>query len=303
MGILVRVLTLLFGLAVGFAGYFLMAAEGWPEPLEHMALERGVLGGLIVVLGLSLVWSAFKPKPRKRPAAQPEPEPAPIETPLALQDDPAPSAQAAPEPDPEPQHERELIVEPIETALVAAPAVVSPIAAANEAHIETHEPSAEGLDALLTKGDQLFAEGKADEALGPYGEALELARAEHAAHPDDAQAARDLARTLKSNADVYDEEGRLDSAIDLYEEALTLNRSLASSGSQTDQRALSLVLERLGDCREARGHRSRAVDLYRESLSIAEGLAEADPDNRLYADDLATTRKRLVELQGETAPA
>jgi len=254
MGILVRVLEFFGGIAVTYAGYFIFAAVGWPEPLQSMIIERHVIGGLVVTLGLALIWSAFKPKPRARPTGRP--------TNVAAAPVPAP---AAPTP---------------------APAVASG-----------------ELAALLASGDRLFAEGRTEEALDPYSQALDLARRAHAAHPDDAEATRALAGALKSNADVYDEDGRLDTAIDLYEEALKLNRGLAAGGSATDQRSLSLVLERLGDCREARGHRSRAADLYRESLGIAEGLARSDPNNSLYAEDLAVTRRRLLELEGESVPA
>lgn len=285
MGILVRVLALVGGLAVGFAGYFLMAAEGWPEPFQSMTVERSVWGSLVFVLGLALVWAAFKPEPKVRRGVKPVARP-PAD-PFSLSSDPEPQ-MAAPAAEPEAHAEPE-----------APPAEPAPVMAA-VAEDPTHAAEAgEGLEALMAKGDKLFAEGRLDEALDPYSEALTLARAAHGADTYDTQATRTLANVLKSNADVYDEEGRLDAAIELYEEALKLNRSLAASGSPSDRRALSLVLERLGDCRESRGHRSRAVDLYLESLGIAEGLAQSDPGNGLYAEDLAVTRKRLLELQGE----
>ena len=152
--------------------------------------------------------------------------------------------------------------------------------------------------ALMAKGDKLVSEGRSDEALEPYSEAVTLARGAHPS-PD---ANRALAGALKSTADAYDDEGRLDAAIEHYEEALKLNRSLAASGSPTDRRALSLTLERLADCREARGHRSRAADLYRESLQIAQGLAEDDPQNPLYVQDLSVTQRRLEELEPSPTP-
>lgn len=275
MGILVRILEFFSGIAVTYAGYFIISAVGWPEPIQSMVFERKVIGGLIVALGLALIWSAFKPKPRARAKSV---------APLAPVD-----FTASPEAAPEPHSEPAAAETPVVHAEAPSPALA--VAATGE------------MAALLATGDRLFAEGRPDEALDPYSRALDLARQAYEAHPQDAQAARDLAGALKSNADVYDEEGRLDTAIDHYEEALKLNRVLASSGSATDQRSLSLVLERLGDCREMRGHRSRAADLYRESLTIAEGLAQSDPGNSLYADDLAVTRRRLSELQSETVPA
>ncbi|HVY35527.1 MAG TPA: hypothetical protein VG960_14030 [Caulobacteraceae bacterium] len=292
MGILVRVLALVSGLAVGFAGYFLMAAEGWPEPFQSMVIERTVLGGLVFVLGLALIWTAFKPAPKARSTVKPVVRP--HADPFSLSA--APEPQVA-EPAAEPEAHHAPALEPLAEV---SPVMLAPVLAAVAEDPAQSAETGEGLDALMAKGDKLFAEGRLDEALDPYSEALTLARAAHGKHPSDTQATRTLANVLKSNADVYDEEGRLDTAIELYEEALKLNRTLAASGSPSDRRALSLVLERLGDCRESRGHRSRAVDLYLESLGIAEGLAQSDPGNGLYAEDLAVTRKRLVELQGET---
>jgi|GEM_PF-5575264 exonuclease VII small subunit len=290
MNFLVRVLSLLVGVATAFAGYFIMAAEGWPEPLEHMFVERSAIGGSVALLGAALCWSAFKPTPRRRVSAPP--------------------ASAAPEP--------EVYVAP-EAAVAEAPPVGAEDAQPHAVEVHTtppdpieHEPATDAAPAndetrpiadLLAAGDRLHAEGRLDDALDSYAEALDLARAAHAAHPDDADAARTLAGALKSNGDVHDEEGRLDTAIELYEEALGLNRTLVSTGAPADRRRLSLVLERLGDCREARGHRSRAADLYRESLGIGEGLVRDDPGNPLYAEDLAATQARIRELEDVLTPA
>lgn len=289
MGILVRVLALVGGLAVGFAGYFLMAAEGWPEPFQSMTVERSVWGSLVLVLGLALVWAAFKPEPKSRKVVKPEAPPSPHADPFSLSSAPE-SQMGAPVADPE---------VPVQAVAEPAPLLLAPVTVPVAEDVSHAAEAADDLGALMAKGDKLFAEGRLDEALDPYSAALTLARAAHAANAHDVQATRTFANVLKSNADVYDEEGRLDAAIDLYEEALKLNRSLAASDSPSDRRALSLVLERLGDCRESRGHRSRAVDLYLESQGIAEGLAQSDPGNGLYAEDLAVTRKRLLELQGE----
>ncbi len=215
MGILVRVLEFFSGIAVAFAGYFIVAAQGWPEPLQSMTIEREVLGGLIAVLGLALIWSAFKPKSRPRSAAQAKIAASAPRTPLNFTAEAAAETASSPEPD-----------------VAAAPVLefVAPAAAPSPARSPAPAPeqgaSPGELTALLAEGDRLFAEGRADEALDPYSQALDLARLAHAAHPEDAQAARALAGALKSNADVYDEEGRLDTAIDLYEEALKLNRGL-----------------------------------------------------------------------------
>ena len=108
-----------------------------------------------------------------------------------------------------------------------------------------------------------------------------------------------LACALKAVGDCHDECGRLDPAAEHYEQALRL-RSVRLDDRPDDparKRAVSLILERLGDVREARGHMSRALDLYRRSLPIAQSLVEAEPNNPIYLEDLATTQRRIAELE------
>jgi hypothetical protein len=57
---------------LAFAGYFVMAAQGWPAPLDAMRLERGVIGGLILTLGLLCAVATCLPEP-KRANHAPEP--------------------------------------------------------------------------------------------------------------------------------------------------------------------------------------------------------------------------------------
>ena len=288
-----------------------MAAEGWGEPLESMLAGRLIIGGLIALLGLALVWSAFRPAsparrtsayaPPARPAYEPPPEAVSAEpfnlAPLVAVAAPEAVAQVLEEPEPA-EAEAANDAEPV--AHIEPEPTVEP---EPEAAPSSPEPAASPDDfaVLMSKGDKLAAEGRADEALEPYSDALALARSAYTSHPS-ADATRALAGALKSTADVYDDQGRLDTAIEHYDEALKLNRTLAASGSPTDRRALSLTLERLADCREARGHRSRAADLYRESLEIAKGLANDDPQNPLYAQDLAVTQRRIEELDGVATP-
>ena len=152
--------------------------------------------------------------------------------------------------------------------------------------------------AAMDEGDQLRAADRLADAIDPYSEALQLARARLASSPQDPTAIRDLGCALTSVADVHDREGRLDSALDLHGESLEIRRALAAQSPDdlAAQRALSLGLEKLADTREARGHRSRARDLFRERLPLAERLAAAAPGDSSLARDLAVTRERLAEL-------
>ena len=143
-----------------------------------------------------------------------------------------------------------------------------------------------------------------DDALEHYDHALDLARANLKAAPNDAQARADLAGALTNVGDVYDEHGRLEPAIQAHEESLQIRRALAAEApaDKGALRGLSLGLERLADTREARGHRSRALGLYQESLPIAQRLAADHPDEPLYTKDLETTQARVDELTREMAP-
>ncbi|MBU2135664.1 MAG: tetratricopeptide repeat protein [Alphaproteobacteria bacterium] len=137
-------------------------------------------------------------------------------------------------------------------------------------------------------GDFARAQGRSDDAIEAYDQALAYAR--------QAQAPELIADALLNVGDMAYEEHRLDFAVESYDEAVALRRQIAREvGGPEARRALSIALERLADAREDRGHRTRALDLYRESEAIAAELAQADAAR--YGGDLATTRQRLEELE------
>jgi tetratricopeptide (TPR) repeat protein len=137
-------------------------------------------------------------------------------------------------------------------------------------------------------GDFARAQGRTDDAIEAYDQALAYAR--------QAQAPELIADALLNVGDMAYEEHRLDFAVASYDEAVGLRRQIAREvGGPEARRALSIALERLADAREDRGHRTRALDLYRESEAIAADLAQADAAR--YGGDLATTRRRREELE------
>lgn len=137
-------------------------------------------------------------------------------------------------------------------------------------------------------GDFARAQGRTDDAIEAYDQALAYAR--------QAQAPELIADALLNVGDMAYEEHRLDAAVESYEEAVSLRRQIAQADDgPVTRRALSIALERLADAREDRGHRTRALDLYRESEAIAAALAAGDAAR--YGADLATTRQRLSELE------
>jgi hypothetical protein len=291
VNIVAFVLKILGSLLLAFIGYFIAAAVGWPGGLDAMVLERTAVGGAFGLLGLLCLIATFIPKPRRKASAVApflaDPEPArpsaaPEPRPLA-EHPPAPVVAVAPEAESEPQTEPD----------------ITPAAAP-----EAHPASLSAVRALLDTGDAAFADGRIEEALEPYSEALDMARSLDQAAPSE-ETRELLACALKAVGDAHDECGRLDPATLAYEEALSIRRAQleAEPAEPARKRALSLILERLGDVRDARGHTIRAMALYRTSLPIAESLATEDPDNVVYREDLAQTRRRLAELEAQLEAA
>lgn len=268
-----------------------------PEPAAFPAVDEG----------LSLA-----------PVEDPEPEPAPqaaVPAPLAAvaaaaptleplaeaahdlvppNEDPAPVAVAQdPEPEPAPAPVPDTALDDFDAARAELRA---------QARAEAWGPAAVALQrvsalavtdrqqmlAAQDAGDFARAQGRTDDAIEAYDQALAYAR--QAGAPDL------TADALLNVGDMAYEEHRLDSAVESYEAALALRRQIAQETGEPDaRRALSIALERLADAREDRGHRTRALDLYRESEAIASELAQGDAAR--YGADLATTRQRLEELE------
>jgi tetratricopeptide (TPR) repeat protein len=246
-------------------------------------------------------------------SAVPEPEPAPVAAEAEALPAPLAAAAAAaadpdPAPEPAPQPAPLVAAEPpaAPEAEVAPPATADFDAARAElrahARAEAWGPAALALQqvtalavtdrqqmlAAQDAGDFARAQGRTDDAIEAYDQALAYAR--------QAQAPELIADALLNVGDMAYEEHRLDFAVDSYDEAVALRRQIAREvGGAEARRALSIALERLGDAREDRGHRTRALDLYRESEAIAAELAQADAAR--YGGDLATTRQRLEELE------
>ena len=71
-----RILRLFLGLTTAFAGYFVMAAEGWSEPLEDMFYQRVAVGALIGLIGIWTISSALHAsseielKPQSKPPSE-----------------------------------------------------------------------------------------------------------------------------------------------------------------------------------------------------------------------------------------
>ena len=249
---------------------------------------------VLVTAPKTLVLSAEPAAPAAEPPPGPKVEPAPLEETSTAAWIPAAMPVLATAP-----------LAAVEPAVAAEP---TPVAAPVPAPGPAAAPTAAGPDrtqfvAETEAGDKYRLDGRMDEALEHYSNALDLARENLLAAHNSVQAHADLADALTNVGDVYDAQGRLEPALAAYEESLTFHRALAahSPSDRAAQRGLSLSLEKLADTREARGHRSRALDLYRESLPIAERLAAANPSDALLAQDLATTKERLSSLQAQMA--
>jgi hypothetical protein len=78
--------------------------------------------------------------------------------------------------------------------------------------------------------------------------------------------------------------------------AIANGRAAADPDNAHQQRALSVVHNKLGELAVTVEDSTTADQHYRTALAIAERLAAADPGNAGYQRDLAWVRQRLVEL-------
>lgn len=70
MSVLIIVLKLLGSAAIGYAGYYLLMATGWPPPLDTLVTERQFSGYVLMLLGALCALATVVPDrhPRRRPS-------------------------------------------------------------------------------------------------------------------------------------------------------------------------------------------------------------------------------------------
>jgi len=162
--------------------------------------------------------------------------------------------------------------------------------------------------ALRSKGQRLSGEGKFDEALEAFNEALDIIQPTAENRPADLAWQRDLLVGRHNQSRTLERLGRMDEALSGFQQALELAqtlsernpdnfdllRGLASSHSHVGRLMLSL-----GRCPEARNH-------YENDLSIMLHLLKKQPDNRAWQHVLANSHHNLAQVReksGQTEEA
>jgi serine/threonine-protein kinase len=141
-------------------------------------------------------------------------------------------------------------------------------------------------------------EGGTAEAKNQYEIAHDLARQVAEAHPDSAEARRDLAVSHNKLGDVYLRLGDSKAALDAYKKGLEVSQRVADADptSPEAQRDLSASHLFLGDAYLRLGDSKAALDNYTKALEVRRRLADADPANAQARRDLAVSHGRLGDV-------
>jgi len=124
------------------------------------------------------------------------------------------------------------------------------------------------------------------------------------AHPDSAEAARDLSMSQEKLGDFHLQRGQLgdaERAFGYYEASLKIAEDLyrRNPNSAEAARDLSISQQKLGDFYLGRGQpgdAERALGYYEASLKIAEGLHHRNPDSAQAARDLSVSQGKLGDF-------
>ncbi len=156
-------------------------------------------------------------------------------------------------------------------------------------------------------GDFYFRRGGAEDterARESYEEAYAISRAQQAASPDDAQAARDVATNLERLGDFYRQLGTdigAERALERYEEATAIRQDLFETRPDDADiaRSLSVSLNRLGDHYLRSGtadDTERALQHFERAKDIRQALYDANPGDAQVARDLAVSLTKLGDF-------
>ncbi len=147
-------------------------------------------------------------------------------------------------------------------------------------------------------GNVLGAQGKLDEALTRYRDALAVAERLAASDPTNTEWQRDVSVSFNKIGDMLRAQGKLDEALTRYRESLAVRQRLAASDPTNTvwQRDVSVSFDRIGDVLRAQGKLDEALTRYRDGLAVAERLAASDATNALWQMDLAMSYASVATL-------
>ena len=149
-------------------------------------------------------------------------------------------------------------------------------------------------------GGILEAEGRREEALREYQEAKRIRLDLVKRDPGNAGWLRDLSVSHSKVGSLLEAEGRREEALREYQEAKRIRLDLVKrdSGNADWLRGLLVSHNNIGSLLAASPEtHAEALAEYKHSLAIAERLVQIDPENKLWADDLATCLESLSHIQ------
>ena len=128
-------------------------------------------------------------------------------------------------------------------------------------------------------------QGKLDEALKAYRDALAIRERLAAADRSNTDAQRDLAVSYEQDRQRADGLGKLDEALEAYRADLAIAERLAAADASNTkwQRDLAVTHNKVGDVLKAQGKLDEALNAYRESLAIIARLVAADSEQHRMA--------------------
>lgn len=151
---------------------------------------------------------------------------------------------------------------------------------------------------LDQKGDLLRDEGKQEEALAIYREALAIDRRLADEQPNNLARLDDLAISHERIGDMERVLGDHAEALKSYRASLAIRERLVHERhlSAYIQSSLALVHERIGNVLHDQGELPAAMDSFRQSQRIRELAAKAEPDNLVYQRNVSV----VSQLIGDT---
>ena len=150
-------------------------------------------------------------------------------------------------------------------------------------------------------GELLARQGRKEEALGKFEDALRYREALWQAAPESREAARDVSVSLDRLMGLAMDARRLDRAEELCRRdlaiSLTLYERFPGDATQRDRFVSCL---RAGDLLARMERDDAALDAYGKALDAATDLARRDVDSDARARDLAAVQERLGDLRNRT---
>ena len=182
--------------------------------------------------------------------------------------------------------------------------IITPIAKAEPTNFDVQDKTQDVYELLgdIQGGNGLSANlGNTDAALEYHRRAMEIAQSVLKLKPNDPAAKRSVAIYDIKIGDDLTKQGKRAEAITAYDRALAIYKDIsANATSAIYMREINLVYTRVGDAQLMGGDSRGAYKNYRLAMDLAEQLANADPENALAREDLATGMAMLAKASSDS---